>query len=70
MLFDLQNELNTIPFFDVQLPREIAIAIFRYLNVKDLCTCARVSKSWRALAEDNVLWSVICQSQGYKSEDE
>ncbi|KAL5478172.1 hypothetical protein EMCRGX_G025064 [Ephydatia muelleri] len=63
------NELNTIPFFEVQLPREIAIAIFRYLSVKDLCVCARVSKSWRALAEDNVLWSAICQSQGYRNED-
>ncbi len=37
-----QDEVNTVPFFDVQLPREVALIIFSYLSVADLCTCARV----------------------------
>jgi len=42
-MFLTQDEINTIPFFDIQLPREIALIIFSYLDVKDLCTCALVS---------------------------
>ena len=38
-----QDEINSIPFFDVQLPREIAILIFSYLDMKDLCNCSLVS---------------------------
>lgn len=55
------DEINSIPFFDVQLPREIAMVIFQHLNAKDLCRCAMVSKSWSSLATDNLLWYRIYQ---------
>lgn len=38
----LQNEINTIPFFDIQLPKEIAVVIFGFLDMGDLCNCAMV----------------------------
>ena len=38
----VQDEINTVPFFDVELPREIALQIFSYLSLKDLCSCAQV----------------------------
>ncbi|KAG9487801.1 hypothetical protein GDO78_007537 [Eleutherodactylus coqui] len=59
------NEINEIPFFDIQLPYEIALQIFQYLDRKELGRCAQVSKAWRALAEDEMLWYHICQREGY-----
>lgn len=37
-----QDDINTIPFFEVKLPRELALLIFRHLDMIDLCTCAQV----------------------------
>ncbi|XP_040271971.1 F-box/WD repeat-containing protein 8 [Bufo bufo] len=59
------NEINEIPFFDIQLPYEIALQIFQYLDRKELGRCAQVSKAWRALAEDEMLWYRMCQLEGY-----
>ncbi|XP_056392828.1 F-box/WD repeat-containing protein 8 isoform X2 [Hyla sarda] len=59
------NEINEIPFFDVQLPYEIALQIFQYLDRKELGRCAQVSKTWRVLAEDEMLWYRICHREGY-----
>ena len=39
----LQEEINEIPFFDLELPREIGIRIFRHLSPSDLCRCSLVS---------------------------
>lgn len=50
------DEITVIPFFDLQLPREIGLKIFRHLTIQDLCQCASVSKSWKNLAEDELLW--------------
>ncbi|XP_019854353.1 PREDICTED: F-box/WD repeat-containing protein 8-like isoform X1 [Amphimedon queenslandica] len=60
--------MNTVPFFEVQLPRELALLIFNYLSVVDLCHCAQVSRSWAALAEDNLLWIAVCRRMGYSTE--
>ena len=38
----LQNDINEVPFFDVNLPREIALRIFSHLGINDLCSCAQV----------------------------
>lgn len=38
-----QDDINTVPFFDVKLPREVALIIFRHLDMNDLCTCSRVN---------------------------
>ncbi|XP_006640378.2 F-box/WD repeat-containing protein 8 isoform X1 [Lepisosteus oculatus] len=59
------NELNEIPFFDVELPYELALKIFQYLNRTELGRCAQVSKPWKALAEDEVLWYRLCMKEGY-----
>ncbi|NP_001085678.1 F-box and WD repeat domain containing 8 L homeolog [Xenopus laevis] len=67
-LIDDLNEINEIPFFDIQLPYEIALQIFKYLDRKDLGRCAQVSKSWRVLAEDELLWYDIGRSEGYLTE--
>ncbi|XP_030647653.1 F-box/WD repeat-containing protein 8 [Chanos chanos] len=59
------NDINDIPFFDVELPYELALKIFRLLDRIDLGRCAQVSKSWRVLAEDDVLWYRLCLGEGY-----
>ncbi|KAK2837988.1 hypothetical protein Q5P01_015200 [Channa striata] len=46
------NEVNDIPFFDVELPYELALNIFQYLSCTELGRCAQVSRAWRVLAED------------------
>ncbi|XP_076846070.1 F-box/WD repeat-containing protein 8 [Brachyhypopomus gauderio] len=61
------NETNDIPFFDVELPYELALKIFQFLTKGDLGRCAQVSKSWRVLAEDEVLWFRLCLKEGYHS---
>ncbi|CAI8030263.1 F-box/WD repeat-containing protein 8 [Geodia barretti] len=64
------DDINTVPFFEVKLARELALLIFRHLDMVDLCTCARVSRSWRSLAEDNILWGGVCQKMGYDTATE
>ncbi|KAK3083875.1 hypothetical protein FSP39_004459 [Pinctada imbricata] len=59
------DEINTIPFFELSIPREIAINIFKHLEVKDLGRCCQVSKSWKSLAEDELLWCNICHKLGF-----
>ena len=63
------DELTSLPFFDLELPREIAIRIFRYLGVKDLGCCACVNKKWKILADDDLIWFDLCRIQGYMDED-
>uniref|UniRef100_A0A673YUP7 F-box/WD repeat-containing protein 8 n=1 Tax=Salmo trutta TaxID=8032 RepID=A0A673YUP7_SALTR len=59
------NETNDIPFFDIELPYELALKIFQYLSQTELGRCAQVSKAWGVLAEDEVLWFRMCQTEGY-----
>ncbi|XP_035642158.1 F-box/WD repeat-containing protein 8 isoform X1 [Oncorhynchus keta] len=59
------NETNDIPFFDIELPYELALKIFQYLSRTELGRCAQVSKAWGVLAEDEVLWFRMCQTEGY-----
>ncbi|XP_059532663.1 F-box/WD repeat-containing protein 8 isoform X2 [Myotis daubentonii] len=62
------NEMDDVPFFDIQLPYELAINIFQYLDRKDLGRCAQVSKTWKVIAEDEVLWYRLCQQEGHLPE--
>uniref|UniRef100_A0A3Q2X894 F-box and WD repeat domain containing 8 n=1 Tax=Hippocampus comes TaxID=109280 RepID=A0A3Q2X894_HIPCM len=64
LILDL-NEANDIPFFDIDLPYELALKIFQYLNRTELGRCAQVSKAWRALAEDGMLWFRLCVAEGH-----
>ncbi|XP_071428351.1 F-box/WD repeat-containing protein 8 isoform X2 [Pithys albifrons albifrons] len=59
------NEINEVPFFDVQLPYELALKIFQYLGKAELGRCAQVSRTWKVLAEDQVLWYRLCQEEGF-----
>ncbi|KAG9262005.1 F-box/WD repeat-containing protein 8 [Astyanax mexicanus] len=61
------NETTDIPFFDVELPYELALKIFQFLSRTDLGRCAQVSKLWRMLSEDEVLWYRLCLDEGYHS---
>uniref|UniRef100_A0A8D2P4W1 F-box and WD repeat domain containing 8 n=1 Tax=Zosterops lateralis melanops TaxID=1220523 RepID=A0A8D2P4W1_ZOSLA len=65
LFFPFQNEINEVPFFDVQLPYELALKIFQYLGKAELGRCAQVSRTWKVLAEDEVLWYRLCQGEGY-----
>ncbi|XP_076305127.1 F-box/WD repeat-containing protein 8-like [Tachypleus tridentatus] len=64
LIHDL-NDINDIPFFDITLPKEVAIKIFQCLGIEDLCSCAQVSKSWRSIAEDDLLWYRLYHYSGY-----
>ena len=50
------DESTDVPFFNVSLPREIALQIFDYLSIQDLCSCLQVCRSWHSLSIDDLLW--------------
>ena len=62
------DEITTIPFFDLSLPKEVGIQIFNHLGFKELCLCAQVSKSWKILAEDELIWYRVGCKLGYVRE--
>lgn len=62
------DEITTIPFFDLSLPKEVGIQIFNHLGFKELCSCAQVSKSWKILAEDELIWYRVGCKLGYVRE--
>ncbi|KAL4064317.1 WD40-repeat-containing domain protein [Scleroderma citrinum] len=43
------------------LPREISLKILIYLDATSLCRAAQVSRHWRSLADDDILWRGICE---------
>ncbi|OAX33656.1 WD40 repeat-like protein [Rhizopogon vinicolor AM-OR11-026] len=43
------------------LPREVSLKVLAYLDATSLCRAAQVSKQWKALADDDVLWRGICE---------
>ena len=63
------DETVSLPFFDLELPKEIAIKIFLYLEIKDLGHCACVNTKWKILAEDDMIWYYMCQRNGYVSDE-
>ena len=67
-LIDDINEITSIPFFDLSLPKEVGIQIFNHLEVKELCACAQVSKSWKILSEDELIWYRVGCKLGYIQE--
>ncbi|KIY45918.1 WD40 repeat-like protein [Fistulina hepatica ATCC 64428] len=40
---------------------EIALKILGYLDATSLCRAAQVSRSWKRLADDDILWRGICE---------
>lgn len=43
------------------LPREVSLKILGYLDATSLCRAAQVSKHWKSLADDDILWRGICE---------
>jgi F-box and WD-40 domain protein 7 len=46
------------------LPREVALHVLSYLEPKDLLRAAQTCRSWRFLADDNLLWKEKCRKSG------
>lgn len=46
------------------LPRELALKVLSFLEPKDLLRAAQTCRSWRYLAEDNLLWKEKCKHAG------
>jgi len=42
-----------------RLPRAIAIKIFSYLNIEELCICRAVSREWNIITQSPSLWAKI-----------
>jgi len=47
--------------FLTALPPEISFKILCYLDTASLCKAAQVSRRWRALADDDVVWHRMCK---------
>jgi F-box/WD-40 domain protein MET30 len=58
-LSDQLNEIIRIDPFSL-LPREVNLRILGYLDAISLGRAAQVSKSWKALADDDLLWRRMC----------
>ena len=53
---------------EIKLPNEILLHIFKYLQPRELCRCAQVSKGWSAVAMDTELWGVLHPSRWGRGE--
>ena len=60
------DETTLVPFFDISLPKEVCVKIFSHLDVKELCRCACVSKTWSSLANDELIWHHMYKKLGFK----
>lgn len=43
------------------LPHELGFKILAYLDTTSLCKAAQVSRKWRQLADDDVVWHKMCE---------
>ncbi|KAF8744095.1 WD40 repeat-like protein, partial [Rhizoctonia solani] len=59
----LSEQLSTLIRIDpfLLLPREVCLKILGHLDAISLMNAAQVSRSWRALADDDVLWRMMCE---------
>jgi len=60
LLTDALSHLIRIDPFTV-FPREVSLKVLAYLDATSLCRAAQVSRHWKALADDNLLWREICE---------
>lgn len=54
------KDLIRIDFISA-LPTEVAFKILCYLDTASLCRAAQVSKRWKMLADDDVVWYRMCE---------
>ncbi|KAG8894118.1 hypothetical protein FRB99_001498, partial [Tulasnella sp. 403] len=52
--------INRIDPFSL-FPRELCLKILGYLDAKTLTRAAQVSRHWRTLADDDILWRNMCE---------
>ena len=50
--------INNTDFFSQQ-PREIILKVFGYVSAIELTKCGEVSRRWRRLTSDPVLWNAL-----------
>ncbi|ORX58473.1 WD40 repeat-like protein [Piromyces finnis] len=60
ILSQLLSPLLTVDFF-TDLPVEIVRKILSYLDAESLCHCAQVSKRWKELSDDDIVWKDMCE---------
>ncbi|KAL4785410.1 WD40-repeat-containing domain protein [Aspergillus varians] len=54
------RDLIRIDFISA-LPPEVSFKILCYLDTTSLCKASQVSRGWRALADDDVVWHRMCE---------
>ena len=54
------RELIRIDYLSA-LPSEVAFRILSFLDTTSLCKAAQVSRKWRQLADDDVVWHRMCE---------
>ena len=54
------RELIKVDFL-AALPAELGFKILCYLDTTSLCKAAQVSRRWRSLADDDVVWHKMCE---------
>lgn len=59
-LADSLNNILRIDFLAIA-PKELSLKILSYLDAKSLCRAARVSRAWKRLADDDVIWHIMCE---------
>ncbi|KAF8317500.1 WD40-repeat-containing domain protein [Cantharellus anzutake] len=47
-------------------PREVSLQVLKYLDATSLTRAARVSKLWKSIAYDDILWRNMCEQQTCK----
>lgn len=50
------------------LPREVALSVLSFLEPRDLLRAAQTCRSWRFLADDNLLWKEKCRQAGFEDD--
>ncbi|KAI0094091.1 quinon protein alcohol dehydrogenase-like superfamily [Irpex rosettiformis] len=60
LLSEQLSHLIRIDPFSV-LPSEVSLKILGHLDATSLCRAAQVSKKWKTLADDDILWRGICE---------
>ncbi|KAG9304445.1 hypothetical protein G9A89_020007 [Geosiphon pyriformis] len=59
----LSNSLDDLIRIDFlnSLPNELSFHVLSFLDAKSLCRVAQVSKTWKFMADDDVVWHKMCE---------
>lgn len=50
---------DSVNFKGKEIPKEIILAIFVYLDSKNLCNCSLVSKTFKKISNEDLLWELL-----------